>query len=150
MFNWNKKEKPFVSYSGMGGGGTGLVFGGGSVEASGGVIETNGSYTTHTFVSPGPNGFEDDTTQTFVTGTDITGVLFFVIGGGGGGGYAGGGGSVCAPPSIVICAEYAEAFAVVIKVTTTDCPMLILALSAVEPLYLMFGTAVVDSAVVNR
>jgi len=32
MFNWNKKEKPFVSYSGMGGGGTGLVFGGGSSD----------------------------------------------------------------------------------------------------------------------
>jgi hypothetical protein len=77
----------------MGGGGTGTTLGGVSVETSGGVIETNGSYTTHTFVSPGPNGFEDDTTQTFVAAENLTGVLFFVIGGGGGGGYAGGGGS---------------------------------------------------------
>ena len=47
-------------------------------------------------------------------------------------------------------AEYAEAFAVVISVTTIDSPMLILAFSAVEPLYLIFGVDVVDSAVVNR
>ena len=95
MLNWNKKEKPFASLGGFGGGGLGLAGGaaGASAKGSGGVIETNGSYTTHTFVSPGPNGFEDDTTQTFVADENLTGVLFFVTGGGGGGGYSGGGGS---------------------------------------------------------
>lgn len=93
MKDFFKKESPILSMLGFGGGGTGTALGGASVGTSGGVIETNGSYTTHTFVSPGPNQFENDTSQTFVAGTDITGVLFFVIGGGGGGGYAGGGGS---------------------------------------------------------
>ena len=63
------------------------------LKATGGIVETNGSYTTHMFVSPGPGGFEPDTSQNFTAYQSLTGVLFFVIGGGGGGGYAGGGGS---------------------------------------------------------
>ena len=98
IFNdfFHVKQSPILSMLGFGGGGTGTSLGGAggaAAKGSGGVIEVNGSYTTHTFVSPGPNGFEDDTTQTFVADQNLTGVLFFVIGGGGGGGYAGGGGS---------------------------------------------------------
>lgn len=63
------------------------------LRAAGGIVEINGSYTTHMFVSPGPGGFEPDTSQNFIAYQSLPGVLFFVIGGGGGGGYAGGGGS---------------------------------------------------------
>ena len=104
MFNWHKKEKPFLGYGGFGGASTGLAFGGGSninTKGSGGVVElADNGMVTHIFVTPGVDAsageggaFDPDTSQTFVADQNIPGVLFFVIGGGGGGGYAGGGGA---------------------------------------------------------
>ena len=60
--SWFKKQRPFQGFSGFGGGGLGLSFGGGSdptIEASGGLIgeytdaPTGDVYRTHTFTSPG-------------------------------------------------------------------------------------------------
>lgn len=103
MFNWHKKEKPFLGYSGFGGASSGLAFAGSSIntKGSGGVVElADNGMVTHIFVTPGVDAsageggaFDPDTSQTFVADENIPGVLFFVIGGGGGGGYAGGGGA---------------------------------------------------------
>jgi len=90
MFNWNKKEKPFVSYSGMGGGGTGLVFGSGSsgpnIDASGGTkvphIDSPDGRTYHIFTGAGPANFD----VTTAGGENIEVLLI----GGGGGGQSGG------------------------------------------------------------
>ena len=54
MFNWNKKEKPFASFGGFGGGGLGLAGAGdAALSASGGNIAdgiTPGNgYKYHTF-----------------------------------------------------------------------------------------------------
>jgi len=97
MFNWNKKEKPFVSYGGMGGGGTGLVFGGGSspITASGGTKSTvsRSGYVVHTFTHPSPTSFTPNTSQTFVVTEGKGDLEILVIGGGGGGTHLGAGGA---------------------------------------------------------
>ena len=59
MFNWNKKEKPFASFGGFGGGGLGLV-GGVSIEpitASGGTKIPSGGNIYHVFTEPNSDNF---------------------------------------------------------------------------------------------
>jgi hypothetical protein len=92
MFNWNKKEKPFASYGGFGGGGLGLFGGSASiVKASGGdvnALEPGNGYVYHTFTTLGSG--------TFTVTKDLTAEILVVAGGGGGGmvdGGAGGGGA---------------------------------------------------------
>ena len=83
--SWFRKQKPFLGFSGYGGGGQGIVLGGAAgatVEASGGILseyESGGDiYRVHTFVGPG----------TF-TVTDVVGdgeIEYVLLSGGGGGG----------------------------------------------------------------
>ena len=91
MFNWNKKEKPFASFGGFGGGGIGLVFGGGSspITASGGTKSTvsRSGYVVHTFTHPSPTSFTPNTSQTFVVTAGAGDIEILVIGGGGGGSH---------------------------------------------------------------
>ena len=102
MFNWNKKEKPFASFGGFGGGGLGL-FGGAaaaSIEASGGTKRTFGAYSFHVFTgNPTINGPSSPYTFSVTSGGtgDTTFDIILVAGGGGGGddqpgSYGGGGG----------------------------------------------------------
>ena len=84
--SWFKKQKPFLGFSGFGGGGQGLVLGGASgptIEASGGLLSeytdpAGDIYRSHVFVGPGN-----------FTVTDIVGdgeIEYMLIAGGGGGG----------------------------------------------------------------
>ena len=98
MLNWNKKEKPFASFGGFGGGGLALVGGSGpdgtQMTASGGTTndytESGNPYRSHTFLSNG-------TFSIPALGTGAIGDVIdcMVVGGGGGGGHnwAGGGGA---------------------------------------------------------
>ncbi len=101
MFNWNKKEKPFVSFGGFGGGGLGLAggAGGGPVVASGGVERDFGDYKFHVFTGAAVDG--GTTPYNFDVNSggdgDTTFDIILVAGGGGGGddqpgSYGGGGG----------------------------------------------------------
>lgn len=92
MFQWHKKEKPFLGLAGMGGGVVSKLTGGGAggTIATGGTVSTDGDYTFHLFTFPNSSNFE----VTATTEMDI-----WVVGGGGGaaagspnGGYGGGGG----------------------------------------------------------
>tara|TARA_E500000331_G_scaffold195305_1_gene187553 strand:- start:202 stop:2658 length:2457 start_codon:yes stop_codon:yes gene_type:complete len=85
--SWFKKQRPFQGFSGFGGGGLGLSFGGGSdptIEASGGLIgeytdaPTGDVYRTHTFTSPGK----------FVVSSVVGAgeIEYLMVGGGGAGG----------------------------------------------------------------
>ena len=91
MVDFFKKEKPFLGYSGFGGGAAGLAAGGGIAPAGPGPTNVSGgtaySYNgkfVHIFTAPG----------TFSIGAPNNAMFeFVVIGGGGGGGvYRGGGG----------------------------------------------------------
>jgi len=88
MFNWHKKEKPFLGYGGFGGVSTGLAFGGAggaAVKATGGtVVEPGNGYVYHVFTSSG---------AIVADGADVPNVDWLVVAGGGAGGnYFGGGG----------------------------------------------------------
>ena len=85
--SWFKKQRPFQGFSGFGGGGLGLSFGGGSaptIEASGGLIgeytdaPTGDVYRTHTFTTPGK----------FVVSSVVGDgeIDYLLVGGGGAGG----------------------------------------------------------------
>ena len=86
MFNWNKKENPFASFGGFGGGGLGLAGGaaGGGIDASGGTTATytsgSSTYKSHTFTSTGSNDFVVNSG----TGT----IEYLLVAGGGGTGSA--------------------------------------------------------------
>ena len=85
MFNWNKKEKPFASFGGFGGGGLGLAGGGApGVEASGGNV--NGTLADgskyHIFTTDG--------SFAVTAGGEVS--ILAIAGGGGGGIQHGGGG----------------------------------------------------------
>ena len=85
MFNWNKKEKPFASFGGFGGGGLGLAGGDTGFSASGGNVNgtsADGSKY-HIFTSPG---------NFVVSGADGDVSILAIAGGGGGGIQHGGGG----------------------------------------------------------
>ena len=85
MKDFFKKEKPFLGFSGFGGGAGGLVLGasGNPIEATGGTKSTPGDgYIYHQFTSSG----------SFQVTKGSGDVLYAVIGGGGGGGAASGGG----------------------------------------------------------
>ncbi len=84
--SWFKKQKPFLGFSGFGGGGQGIVLGGASgptIEASGGIISeytdpAGDVYRAHVFVGDG----------SFVV-TDVVGdgeIQYLLVGGGGAGG----------------------------------------------------------------
>ena len=84
--NWFKKEKPFATLIGMGGGATGLANAGGggpTIEASGGIISeysvpTGEVYRAHVFVGDG----------SFVV-SNVVGdgeIQYLLVGGGGAGG----------------------------------------------------------------
>ena len=84
--SWFRKQKPFLGFSGFGGGGQGIVLGGASgptIEASGGILseytDPGGDiYRAHIFVGPGD-----------FTVTDIVGdgeIEYMLVAGGGGGG----------------------------------------------------------------
>ena len=79
MFNWNKKEKPFASFAGFGGGGTGLAGGSAGWTASGGTKVSTGSYHYHVFLYPNSNTFS-------VSGPGSVTCTYLVAAGGGGGG----------------------------------------------------------------
>ena len=88
MFNWHKKEKPFLGYGGFGGASTGLAFGGAAssaVKATGGTaVEPGNGYVYHVFTSSGAIVAND---------ADVPNVDWLVVAGGGAGGnYFGGGG----------------------------------------------------------
>ena len=77
MFNnWYKKEKPFLSFAGFGGGVGGR--GASSFKASGGTVTTEGDYTVHTFTHPSSG-------QNFVVESGTGEVIVECLGGGGGG-----------------------------------------------------------------
>ena len=90
MFNWHKKEKPFLGYGGFGGASTGLAFGGAAssaVKATGGTaVEPGNGYVYHVFTSSG---------AIVATGPDVPNVDWLIVAGGGAGGtyYGGGGGN---------------------------------------------------------
>ena len=88
--SWFKKQKPFLGFSGFGGGGQGIVLGGASgptIEASGGILSeytdpAGDIYRAHIFVGPGD-----------FTVTDIVGdgeIEYMLVAGGGGGGSVNG------------------------------------------------------------
>ena len=74
--SWFKKEKPMLGWTGLGGGGTNFILGGGAATASGGTIVDNGSRVWHVML--------DD--EDFVAPKDLTSVEILLLGGGGGGG----------------------------------------------------------------
>ena len=90
MFNWHKKEKPFLGYGGFGGASTGLAFGGAAssaVKATGGTaVEPGNGYVYHVFTSSG---------AIVADGADVNNCDWLVVAGGGAGGeyYGGGGGA---------------------------------------------------------
>ena len=86
--SWFRKQKPFLGYSGFGGGGQNIVLGGASsptIEASGGIISeytdpAGDIYRAHIFVAPAN-----------FTVSDIVGdgeIEYMLVAGGGGGGSA--------------------------------------------------------------
>ena len=83
MFDFFKKEKPFLGYSGFGGGAAGLAAGGiapagpGPTNVSGGTAYSFGGKFIHVFTSSGSLVVGAPNNATFE---------FVVIGGGGGGG----------------------------------------------------------------
>ena len=88
MFNWHKKEKPFLGYGGFGGVSTGLAFGGAAssaVKATGGtVVEPGNGYVYHVFTSSG---------AIVADAAPVPNVDWLIVAGGGAGGpYFGGGG----------------------------------------------------------
>jgi len=100
MFNWNKKEKPFASFGGFGGGGLGLV-GGVSIEpitASGGTKIPSGGNIYHVFTEPNSDNF--------VVSSGEGDIELLVIAGGGGGatqhGGGGGAGGVLHHPGLTV------------------------------------------------
>ena len=81
MFEWHKKEKPFLGMAGLGGGVVSKLVRSGSKEyATGGIIndyeESGTYYRAHIFVSPG----------TFEIVDNVTSVDWLVVAGGGAGG----------------------------------------------------------------
>ena len=91
MFEWHKKEKPFLGIAGMGGGVASKLLGAAAanVSATGGVIheydDGGTKYRAHIFTTPG----------TFEYTSETANLEYMVIGGGGSGGAynSGGGGS---------------------------------------------------------
>ena len=91
MFEWHKKEKPFLGMAGMGGGVVSkLVGGAGAFSATGGnvdALEPGNGYVYHTFTGPG----------TLTVSGQREGAQWFLVGPGGGGaggnGSSGGGGA---------------------------------------------------------
>jgi len=88
MFQWHKKEKPFLGMAGMGGGVVSKLTGRISSSATGGIIaDISGGYRLHAFTQPG--------TFTVPPTVSFSSVEILMLGGGGGGGntIGGGGGS---------------------------------------------------------
>lgn len=99
MFEWHKKERPFLGIAGFGGGvSSKLVRGRGRFSITGGnvnALEPGNGWTYHTFTSPGN-----------LTVSGIFTIEVLVVGGGGGGGAdvggGGGAGGVAHNSSIII------------------------------------------------